>query len=167
MEVQALMLLLHEFLKKRLKEMQKKGVRLHAIGDLSRLPARTRKLLETSIRDTAENTRMNMVLALSYGSRAEIANAARKIAEQVKAGALSPDDITEESFSGYLETAGMPDPDLLIRTSGEMRLSNFLLWQISYSELYVTDTLWPDFNDPDMDAALLEYARRTRRFGGL
>lgn len=167
MEVQALMLLLHEFLKKRLRQMQDKGVRLHAIGDLSRLPARTRKLLEKSILQTSENTRLNLVLALSYGSRSEIAAAARKIAEKVSSGELLPGAITEAVFSQYLETAAMPDPDLLIRTSGEMRISNFLLWQISYAELYVTDTLWPDFSDQDMETALLDYAGRTRRFGAL
>ena len=129
-EVRALMLLLHDFLKKRLRE-------------------------------------INLVLALSYGSRAEIAGAARKIAQKISAGELRPDAITEETFGQYLDTAGMPDPDLLIRTSGEMRISNFLLWQISYAELYLTDTLWPDFSEQDMEAAVKDYARRTRRFGGI
>ncbi|MBD9270119.1 MAG: di-trans,poly-cis-decaprenylcistransferase, partial [Akkermansia sp.] len=166
-EVQALMLLLHDFLKKRLREMKNKGVRLLAIGDTSRLPKRTRELLERSIEQTAGNTKINLVLALSYGSRAEIAGAARKIAEKISAGELHPDAITEETFGQYLDTAGMPDPDLLIRTSGEMRISNFLLWQISYAELYLTDTLWPDFSERDMEMAVKDYARRTRRFGGI
>lgn len=166
-EVQALMLLLHEFLKKRLRDMQKKGVRLHAIGDISRLPKRTREMLERSIEQTAGNTTVNLVLALSYGSRAEITGAARKIAEKIAAGELQPEAVTEETFSRHLDTAGMPDPDLLIRTSGEMRISNFLLWQISYTEIYVTDTLWPDFMEQDMEAALKDYARRSRRFGSI
>ena len=136
-EVHALMLLLHEFLKKRLHQMMEKGVRLHAIGDLSRLPARTRKLLQDSLEATSGNTRLNL------------------------------DAVTEDLFGEYLDTAGMPEPDLLIRTSGEMRVSNFLLWQISYAEIYVTDTLWPDFGDRDMEAALLDYSRRKRRFGAL
>jgi len=154
-EVRALMLLLHEFLKKRLNQMMEKGVRLHAIGDLSRIPARTRKLLQNSLE------------AISYGSRGEIAAAARKIAEKVSRGELPPDAVTEDLFGEYLDTAGMPEPDLLIRTSGEMRVSNFLLWQISYAEIHVTDTLWPDFCDRDMEAALLDYSRRKRRFGAL
>ena len=166
-EVHALMLLLHEFLKKRLHQMMEKGVRLHAIGDLSRLPARTRKLLQDSLEATSGNTRLNLVLAISYGSRGEIASAARKIAEKVSRGELQPDAVTEDLFGEYLDTAGMPEPDLLIRTSGEMRVSNFLLWQISYAEIYVTDTLWPDFGDRDMEAALLDYSRRKRRFGAL
>lgn len=166
-EVNALMLLLHEFLKKRLRQMQDKGVRLHSIGDLSRLPGRTRKLLQSSMENTAGNTRLNLVLALSYGSRAEITSAAKKIAEKAARGELAPEEITEDSFGQYLDTAGMPEPDLLIRTSGEMRVSNFLLWQISYAEFHVTDTLWPDFNDHDMEKALLDYSRRKRRFGAL
>jgi undecaprenyl diphosphate synthase len=105
------------------------------------------------------------VLALSYGSRLEITNAARKLAEQVQAGTLKPEDITPEMLGDQLYTAGMPDPDLLIRTSGEMRISNYLLWQISYSELYVTDVLWPDFGRTEFEAALAEYARRERRYG--
>ena len=161
------MLLLHEFLKKRLHQMMEKGVRLHAIGDLSRLPSRTRKLLQDSLEATSGNTRLNLVLAISYGSRGEIAAAARKIAEKVSRGELHPDAVTEHLFSEYLDTAGMPEPDLLIRTSGEMRISNFLLWQISYAEIYVTDTLWPDFCERDMEAALLDYSRRKRRFGAL
>ena len=147
--------------------MMEKGVRLHAIGDLSRIPARTRKLLQNSLEATSGNTRLNLVLAISYGSRGEIAAAARKIAEKVSRGELPPDAVTEDLFGEYLDTAGMPEPDLLIRTSGEMRVSNFLLWQISYAEILVTDTLWPDFCDRDMEAALLDYSRRKRRFGAL
>ncbi len=167
LEVHALMLLLHEFLKKKLLSMQEKGVRLHAIGDLSRLPSRTRKLLQQSIDATAHNTNLNLVLAISYGSRGEIVNATRRIAQEVIDGTLSPDSITEELFANRLYTAGMPDPDLLIRTSGELRLSNFLLWQISYSEIYVTDTLWPDFHEEEMANAIKAYSMRSRRFGAL
>ena len=121
----------------------------------------------TIIEATAGNTRLNLVLALSYGSRAEIAAAVRKIAEKASRGELHPDAVTEDLFNQHLDTAGMPEPDLLIRTSGEMRVSNFLLWQISYAELYVTETLWPDFSNRDMEAALLDYSRRKRRFGAL
>ena len=122
---------------------------------------------QSSLEATAGNTRLNLVLALSYGSRAEIAAAARKIAEKASRGELHPDAVTEDLFNQHLDTAGMPEPDLLIRTSGEMRVSNFLLWQISYAELYVTETLWPDFSNRDMEAALLDYSRRKRRFGAL
>ncbi len=167
LEIHALMLLLHEFLKKKLQHMQNNGVRLHAIGDLSRLPKRTRALLERTIEATAENTKLNLVLAISYGSRGEIVSAARRLAQDAADGKLSPDDITEDLFANQLYTAGMPDPDLLIRTSGELRLSNFLLWQISYSEIYVTDTLWPDFNKEEMAKAVKAYSLRSRRFGGV
>lgn len=166
-EVHALMLLLHDFLKKRLRQMMKKGVRLLAIGELSRLPKRTYQLLQNTIEATAGNTKLNLVLAISYGSRGEITSATKKIAEKISSGELKPDDITENLFGEHLDTAGIPDPDLLIRTSGEMRISNFLLWQISYAEIHVTNTLWPDFCEQDLEAALLDYSGRNRRFGAL
>ncbi|MEG0427819.1 MAG: isoprenyl transferase [Akkermansia sp.] len=166
-EVQALMLLLHDFLKKKTSEMMEKNIRLHAIGDLARLPKRTHKLLEKSMERTSGNTAMNLVLALSYGSRMEIVHATQRIARQIQAGTLTPDEITEEQFASQLYTAGMPDPDLLIRTSGENRISNFLLWQISYAEIYVTDKLWPDFSEKDFYDALRDYASRSRRFGAI
>ena len=142
-----------------------KNVRLHAIGELHMLPPDCRAVLEECLQKTAANTACNVVLALSYGSRQEITAAARKLAEDVQAGTLKPEDITPELLGCRLYTAGMPDPDLLIRTSGEMRISNYLLWQISYAELIITDVLWPDFDRREFEAALEEFARRDRRYG--
>ncbi len=164
-EVTYLMNMLAKYLKERLPEMMEKNVRLHAIGELYMLPKSCRKQLETSIEATKNNTGVNVVLALSYGSRQEITAAARKLAEQVQRGELKPEDITPELLGNNLYTAGMPDPDLLIRTSGEMRISNYLLWQISYSELWITDVLWPDFGREELDAALASFHGRNRRFG--
>lgn len=166
-EVEALMVLLHDFLKKKSAEMIKKNVRLHAIGDLGRLPGKTQKLLLETIEKTAGNDKLNVVLALSYGSRMELVEAARKMARDAIEGKLLPENITEESFSRYLYTAGMPDPDLLIRTSGEFRISNFLLWQISYTEIYVTQKYWPDFSETDLLDAIKDFTCRQRRFGKL
>ena len=157
--------LLDKYLKERTPEMMEKNVRLHAIGELHMLPENCRKRLQESIELTRNNDGINLVLALSYGSRQEITAAVRILAEQVKAGTLQPQDITPEMIGANLYTAGMPDPDLMIRTSGEMRISNYLLWQLSYAELYVTDVLWPDFGREDFEAALAEYARRERRYG--
>ncbi|MBR1982662.1 MAG: isoprenyl transferase [Akkermansia sp.] len=165
LEVGALMHLLDKYLKERTPEMMEKNVRLHAIGELHMLPENCRRQLQASIDATKENTGVNLVLALSYGSRQEITAAVRSLAEQVKAGSLQPEDITPESITSRLYTAGMPDPDLLIRTSGEMRISNYLLWQISYAEIFVTDVLWPDFGRKEFEEALAEYARRERRYG--
>ena len=165
LEVSALMHLLDKYLKERTPEMMEKNVRLHAIGELHMLPDNCSQRLQSSIEATKDNTALNVVLALSYGSRQEITHAARKLAEQVQAGLLQPQDITPEMLAGQLYTAGMPDPDLLIRTSGEMRISNYLLWQISYSEIFVTDVLWPDFGRKEFEEALAEYARRERRYG--
>jgi undecaprenyl diphosphate synthase len=165
LEVSALMHLLDKYLKERTPEMMEKNVRLHAIGELHMLPDNCRARLQSSMEATKNNDGLNLVLALSYGSRLEITTAARRLAEQVQAGTLQPQDITPELLAGQLYTAGMPDPDLLIRTSGEMRISNYLLWQISYSELYVTDVLWPDFGRTEFEAALAEYAKRERRYG--
>ncbi len=164
-EVSYLMKMLEKFLRERLPEMQAKNVRLHAIGELDMLPPKCRRQLEASIAETATNTALNVVLALSYGSRQEITAAARRIANMVQRGELQPEEITPEVLSNHLYTAGMPDPDLMIRTSGEMRISNYLLWQLSYAELWVTDVLWPDFGREDFDAALAEYAKRNRRYG--
>ena len=165
LEVSALMHMLGKYLTERLPEMQKKGVRLHAIGELYMLPERNQKLLRECMETTAGNTTLNVVLALSYGSRQEITAAARALATKVQQGELQPEDITPEMLENHLYTAGMPDPDLLIRTSGEMRISNYLLWQISYAEIHVTDTLWPDFGRADFDEALESFAARERRYG--
>ena len=164
-EVSALMHMMNKYLVERLPEMQAKGVRLHAIGELYMLPEKNRRLLQESIDATAGNTTLNVVLALSYGSRQEITAAARALARKVQSGEMTPDDITPELLGRHLYTADMPDPDLLIRTSGEMRISNYLLWQISYAELHITDTLWPDFDRADFEEALAAYAERERRYG--
>ena len=165
MEVAYLMEMLHRFLKDQLASLMRKQVRVSAIGEIERLPAKCRSILQQAQQQTAENSSLHVTLALSYGARQEITLAARRLAEMVQQGSLSPQDITPELFASHLYTAGTPDPDLLIRTSGEMRLSNFLLWQLSYTELWVTPVLWPDFTDADFDAALAAYASRERRFG--
>lgn len=165
LEVTALMRMLVKYLYERLPEMMEKNVRLHAIGELYMLPKKAQEALKDVVEKTKGNTGLNTVLALSYGSRQEITAAARALAQEVKDGKLEPSDITPELLSSRLYTAGMPDPDLLIRTSGEMRISNYLLWQISYAEIHVTDTLWPDFGRADFDAALNDYAARNRRYG--
>lgn len=165
LEVTALMGMLKKYLKERTPEMMEKGVRLHAIGELYMLPEDCQEELQKAIETTKGNTKLNVVLALSYGSRQEITAAARALAEQVKAGTLAPEDITPNLLGQHLYTAGMPDPDLLIRTSGEMRISNYLLWQISYAEIHVTDTLWPDFDRADFEEALAAFAVRERRYG--
>ena len=164
-EVTYLMNMLAKYLKERLPELMAKNVRLHAIGELYMLPKNCRKQLEECLEKTKGNTAMNLVLALSYGSRQEITSAARAVAEMVQRGEIAPADITPELLGSKLYTAGMPDPDLLIRTSGEMRISNYLLWQISYAELWVTDVLWPDFGRAELDAALASFHSRNRRFG--
>ena len=143
----------------------KNNVRFQVIGDLNRLPAPVRSKLNETMEHTAGNTAMTMVVALSYSSRWEITEAARKIAYDVVSGSLKPDEITEEDISHRLDTSFMPDPDLLIRTGGEFRVSNYLLWQIAYSELYFCDTYWPDFNESDLHDAIVSYQRRQRRYG--
>ena len=165
LEVSALMHMLGKYLTERLPEMQEKGVRLHAIGELYMLSERNQQLLSDCMEATRNNTTIHVVLALSYGSRQEITMAARRLADKVQQGLLAPEDITPEVLGNHLYTAGMPDPDLLIRTSGEKRISNYLLWQISYAEIHVTDTLWPDFDSKDLDAALESFAARERRYG--
>ncbi len=166
-EVDTLMKLLRDFLKAREKDLHRNKTRLLAIGQIERLPEKSREVLENVIASTAKYTERTLVLALSYGSRDEIVRAVRKLARDAKAGALDPESVTEETFAGALMTAGIPDPDLLIRTSGEMRLSNFLLWQLSYAEIVVTPCLWPDFDRDEFRKALDEYARRGRRFGAV
>ncbi len=164
-EVNGLMKMLYRFLKQSRDTLTNKNVRLRAIGELNMLPDKSRRLLEEYTESSACNSALNLTLALSYGSRQEITAAARKLAQRVQCGELSPDDITPQLLGDSLYTAGMPDPDLLIRTSGEMRLSNYLLWQISYAELWVTQALWPDFSETDLDEALANYAARHRRYG--
>jgi undecaprenyl diphosphate synthase len=165
-EVQALMKLLNRFLKRELKEMQENGIRLKTIGRTSRLPKGTRDILLDTIEKTSSNSEMTLTLALSYGGRQEILDAILKIAAQVERGEMAANHVTEQVVSNALYTSGMPDPDLLIRTSGEYRISNFLLWQISYSEIYVTPTLWPDFDKNEYLKAIQDYQKRDRRFGG-
>lgn len=166
-EVSALMMLLEKFLESKLPDLMRQDVRLLAIGQLDRLPAKTRATLDRVIAQTADNASLTLVLALSYGSREEIAEATKKIAAEVKSGALELDDICPQLFSRYLFTAEIPDPDLLIRTSGEMRVSNFLLWQISYAEMVIVNKLWPEFRQGDLFDAVREYQKRHRRFGGV
>jgi undecaprenyl diphosphate synthase len=157
--------LLRQYLKSEIAEFQANGVRLRIIGDRERFDADIQQDLADAERDTADNTRLNLIVALSYGARAEIVTAARALADAVREGRLDPGGIDEAVLSGSLATAGIPDPDLIIRTSGEQRLSNFLLWQAAYAELVFLDVLWPDFDSQHFTAALTEYARRERRFG--
>ncbi|HDZ91825.1 MAG: isoprenyl transferase [Deltaproteobacteria bacterium] len=164
-EVKALMKLLNRFLKAELEEMQENGIRLKTIGRVAKLPKSTRQILLDTVEQTSSNTGMTLTLALSYGGRQEIVDAIRKITGQIRENKISPDQIDEELVSNSLYTSGMPDPDLLIRTSGEYRVSNFLLWQISYCEIFITQTLWPDFGEDDFREALLDYQKRERRFG--
>ena len=166
-EVDALMKYLIHYLKSETPELNKNNVRLEVIGQIYRLPENVQEHLKKSIATLSRNNGLTLVMALSYGSRIEIVEAVRNIAEKVKQGKLDPGDINEKVVSEHLWTRNVPDPDLLIRTSGEMRLSNFLLWQISYTELVVTHTFWPDFRKPQFYEALEEYTRRHRRFGGL
>jgi undecaprenyl diphosphate synthase len=166
-EVDALMKYLVHYLKTETKELNKNNVRLEVIGQIHRLPENVQEHLQRSIETLSKNNGLTLIMALSYGSRIEIVDAVRQIAQKVKSGKLDPADITEKVISDHLWTRSLPDPDLLIRTSGEMRVSNFLLWQISYSELVITPTLWPDFRKPQFFGALEEYARRNRRFGGV
>ena len=143
----------------------KNNVRFQVIGDIKRLPEAVQEKLQQTIDHTAGNTAMTMVVALSYSSRWEITEAARRIAQKVKDGQLNPADITEQTLTDNMTTSAMPDPDLLIRTGGELRISNYLLWQIAYSELYFCDTYWPDFSEADLQRAIDSYQQRQRRFG--
>jgi len=166
-EVDALMKYLVHYLKTETKDLHKNNVRLEVIGQIHRLPENVQEHLAKSMATLSKNNGLTLIMALSYGSRIEIVEAVRQLAEKVKQGRLDPADITESLISQHLWTRNIPDPDLLIRTSGEMRISNFLLWQISYAELVITPTLWPDFRKPQFCAALEEYAKRHRRFGGI
>ena len=166
-ETTALMMLLQKFLHDTTPELTEKNVRLRAIGRLQELPAGCQKQLYKSIEQTARNTGLTLILALSYGARTEMIDAIRDIAREVAAGRLDEAAIDPELFSRHLYTHDYPDPDLLIRTSGEMRLSNFLLWQASYAELYFTKTLWPDFRKEDLLEAVRDYSNRQRRYGSL
>ena len=155
------------YLRKEAGELQRNNVRLEVIGQIYRLPETVQEQLQKTIATLSRNNGLTLVLALSYGGRAEIVDAVRSISTQVKQGRLDPAEINEETVAQHLYTRNIPDPDLLVRTSGEMRVSNFLLWQISYAEFVVTPTLWPDFRKPELCAALEAYAKRHRRFGGL
>lgn len=164
-EVSALMHLLEFYLKQEIPELDKNNVRLAAIGRIHELPGSAQKQLAKSIEALSKNTGLTLVLALSYGGRAELVDAMQSIARDVKANRLDVAGIDEKVISQHLYTRHIPDPDLLVRTSGEMRVSNFLLWQISYAEIYVTDVLWPDFRKPELVKAVENYGKRTRRFG--
>ena len=164
-EVLALMTLLKKFLESEKKEMLDNNIRLYAIGQIERLPENVRQTLHNVMALTKNNNGMTLNLALSYGGRAEIVKMVKEIAIKAKEGRIGPDSITPEIISEHLYTHQMPDPDLLIRTSGEMRISNFLLWQIAYSEIYITDTLWPDFGKDEFVQILKDYQQRERRFG--
>lgn len=164
-EVAALMALLGRYLVEERREILDNGIRLNAIGQVDRLPVPVRAALKELMHASRNNTGMVLTLALSYGGRAEIVEAAKALAKKAAAGRIRPDAIDEAAFAAELGTAGLPDPDLLIRTSGEMRISNFLLWQLAYAEIYVTDTAWPDFRRPQLADALAAYAGRERRFG--
>ena len=165
-EIQALMKLLNRFLKSELKEMQENGIRLQGIGRIEKLPEDTRKILLDVMDQTSSNKEMVLTLALSYGGRQEILDAFRKIGTSIQVGGMSADEISEQLISDFLYSAEMPDPELLIRTSGEYRISNFLLWQIAYTEIYITSTLWPDFDKEEYLKAIRDFQKRERRFGG-
>ena len=166
-EVEALMALLIRFLRSEQSEMMKNNIRLRMIGQLDRLPPKVRKFLQETMVATKDNTGMNLILALSYGARAEIVAMVQALAEKTKRGHVEPESITAELVADHLYTREIPDPDLLIRTSGEMRISNFLLWQIAYSEIFVTPTLWPDFSKEELLQILKDFQQRERRFGAL
>jgi undecaprenyl diphosphate synthase len=164
-EVSALSGLLRLYLRNEVAGLVRDGVKLHVIGDHSRFGADLSAMVADAEKATAGGTRLNLVMALSYGARDEILAATRAIASAAKAGTLDPKALSEAQFSGFLQTAGMPDPDLIIRTSGEQRLSNFLLWQAAYAEFVFMDVLWPDFSAEDLQGAVAEYHRRERRYG--
>lgn len=164
-EVKALMLLLEEYLTKEIEELQEQGIRLVTIGETGLLNSSVREKLQRAKETTAKNDKMILNLALSYGGRDEIIHAVKKIIDDKEKGKVDINKITKDDFSNYLYTSGMPDPDLLIRTSGEYRISNFLLWQTAYTELYFTNVLWPDFTKDDLLKAIASYQQRERRFG--
>ncbi|MCU0383596.1 MAG: isoprenyl transferase [Cyclobacteriaceae bacterium] len=164
-EVDGLMELLVNTLKKEIKTLMDNQVKLKTIGDTQHLPADCQKNLQWAIEKTSQNDGLTLILALSYSGRWEITEAVKQLAKEIGQGKINPEAITENTIQNYLETAGIPDPELLIRTSGEMRVSNFLLWQIAYSELYITPTLWPDFRKENLFEAVWAFQQRERRFG--
>ena len=164
-EVSGLMSLLAQTIKAEVKTLNDNNIRLNAIGDLKSLPKANYDQLMQAIEGTRHNTRMTLTLALSYSGRWDLTQASRRMAQDVAEGKLKPETISDQTISSYLSTAGMPDPELLVRTSGEERISNFLLWELAYSELYFTPKYWPDFRKPDLYEAILDYQHRERRFG--
>ena len=166
-EVEALMKLLESYLKNCIKTADKNNMRVRVIGDTTRLSERFQERIRELEAASAKNDGLNLQIAINYGSRDEMTRAMRRMSEDVAAGKRKPEEITESVFEEYLDTAGIPDPDLLIRTSGELRLSNFLLWQLTYSEFYFTDVPWPDFHKEELERAIEAYNKRDRRFGGL
>ena len=166
-EIHDLFGLMRRFVRRDLADLHKNGVRIRVIGTRSGLDDDIVRLIDDAVLLTKDNSALNLTIAFNYGSRDEIARAAARVAEAVAEGTLDVSDITPERFGSYLDTVDLPDPDLLIRTSGELRLSNFLLWQLAYSEFVFVDTYWPDFSRETLEAAIAEYQRRTRRFGGL
>jgi undecaprenyl diphosphate synthase len=166
-EVGALMHLIESVARRQVQQLHRKNVRLRVVGRLQELPLSLQDELRRDMALTRENTGLNLTLAINYGGRAEIADAARRLADQVKLGLMQPEDITEQAISRAMYLPDLPDPDLVIRTGGEMRLSNFLLWQSAYSEIWVTQTLWPDFRPADLVLALRDFQSRERRFGGV
>jgi undecaprenyl diphosphate synthase len=164
-EVTGLMELLVDTIRKEVATLNKNNVKLHVIGDMEMLPQNARQELKEALQETAGNTGLNLVMALSYSSRWELVNAVKKIAADVKEGALQPGDISQETLQKYLATSGFPDPELMIRTSGEYRISNFLLYQLAYAELYFTNTRWPDFRKHNLYEAIIDFQQRERRFG--
>ncbi len=166
-EVNALMKLLQDFLFKYLPTLQKKDIKLNAIGRLEQLPAAARQSLLAAMKSTRDNRSGVLTLALNYGGRAELTDAAVRLARAVQRGELAPEDIDEKQMTKYLYDPELPDPELMIRTSGELRISNFLLWQLAYSELYITDVMWPDFDENELRKALESFGKRSRRFGAV
>ncbi len=166
-EISDLFGLLRRFVRRDLADLHKHGVRIRVIGARDGLDADVLRMIDDAVALTKDNTALNFTIAFNYGARDEIARAARRLAEDVADGKVAAGEVTPERFGAYLDTAGLPDPDLLIRTSGELRLSNFLLWQLAYSEFVFIDTYWPDFSRETLEAAIAEYQRRSRRFGGL
>ncbi|MCL2024600.1 MAG: isoprenyl transferase [Coriobacteriia bacterium] len=166
-EVSGIMALFVEVLSRELQNLQEQNVRVRIIGDLAPLPEKTRAAFENCVSETSCNTGLTLIVAVNYGARADIVHAVQAIAHEVQDGALQPADVSPEIFAAHLSTAGIPDPDLLIRTSGELRVSNFLLYEIAYTEIVVTDTLWPDFDHDEFFACVAEYQARARRYGGV
>lgn len=166
-EVDALMKLLHSYLKDCLKTSKKNNMQVRVIGDITRLEPDLQEKIRELEEVSAQNTGLHFQVALNYGSRDEITRAVKRMAQDVREGSLEPDAVTEDTISDYLDTKGIPDPDLMIRTSGEQRLSNYLLWQLAYAEFYFTDVLWPDFDKKELEKAVEFYQSRDRRFGGV